>query len=68
MFSTRTIFSSHAVLFDETFSSELAHTPRPYSEALKTHLAVSYIPHDTSSHEETGEIITFAQFNEGGLL
>ena len=30
--------------------------------------AVSYIPCATSSREQTGNIITFAQFKEGGLL
>ena len=30
--------------------------------------AVSYIPYDTFSKEKTGDIITFAQFGEGGLL
>ena len=29
---------------------------------------VSYTPYDTSSKEQTGNIITFAQFEEGGLL
>ena len=40
----------------------------PYSEALAMRPAVSYIPYATSSHEQTGDIITFAQFEEGGLL
>ena len=31
-------------------------------------LAVSYVPYDTSSREQTGDIITFAQFEEGRLL
>ena len=30
--------------------------------------AMSYIPYATSSRGETGDIITFAQFEEGGLL
>ena len=30
--------------------------------------AVSYTPYATSSRGETGGIITFAQFEEGGLL
>ena len=29
---------------------------------------VSYIPYATSSHEQTGDIITFAHFEEGGLV
>ena len=30
--------------------------------------AVSCIPYDTSSREQTGDIITFEMFEEGGLL
>ena len=30
--------------------------------------AVSYIIYDTWSHEQTGEIITFVQFEEENLL
>ena len=30
--------------------------------------AVSYTPYATSLKEQTGDIITFAQFEEGGLL
>ena len=30
--------------------------------------AVTYTPYDTSSKEKTGDIIMFAQFEEGGLL
>ena len=30
--------------------------------------AVSYIPYDTSSSEQIGDIITFAQFEDGNLL
>ena len=31
-------------------------------------LPATYTPYDTSSEEQTGDIITFAQFEEGGLL
>ena len=41
---------------------------QPYSEATGMHLAVTYTPHATSSREQTGDIITFAQFEEGVLL
>ena len=44
--------------------SVLAYTSRLYSESLSMHPAVSYIPYGTSSHEQTGNIITFAQFEE----
>ena len=30
--------------------------------------AVSYIPHATLSYEKTGNIITFAQFEESNLV
>ena len=30
--------------------------------------AVTYTPYATSSKEKTGDVITFAQFEEGGLL
>ena len=39
-----------------------------YAEAMAMQLAVSYIPYDTSAREQTGDIITFAPFEEGNLL
>ena len=59
---------SHDFLFAKTFSSAIAYTPRPYSESLATRRAVLYIPYATSSHEQTGNIITFSQFEEGCFL
>ena len=41
---------------------------RPYSEALMMKPEVSYIPYATSYNEQTGDIINFAQFEEGGLV
>ena len=41
---------------------------QPYAESMSVRPAVSYIPYATSSRGETGDIITFAQFEEGGLL
>ena len=41
---------------------------RPYSEAMDMHPAVTYTPYATSSKEQTDDIITFAQFEEGNLL
>ena len=32
------------------------------------HPSVTYTPYDTSSKDQTGNIITFAQFEEGDLL
>ena len=65
---TQKIVSSHDLVFDETFSSVLSYTSHPYSEALAMQSVVLYIPYTTSSHEQTGDIITFAQFEEGDLL
>ena len=39
-----------------------------YSEAMAIRPEVTYTPYDTSSKEKTGDIIMFAQFEEGGLL
>ena len=49
-------------------SSALAYTSRPYLEALAMQPLVSYIPYTTSSHEQNGDIITFAQFEEVNLV
>ena len=46
----------------------LAYTSQPYSEAVDMRPDVTYTPYATSSREKTGNIITFAQFEEGGLL
>ena len=35
---------------------------------MAIHMDVSYIPCATSSGEQTGDIIMFVQFEEGGLL
>ena len=59
--------SSHDVAFEKCFSSTLEYTSHSYSEALAMQTAVSYIPYATSSHEQTGNIITFSQFEEGNL-
>ena len=55
-------------MFDEIFSSALSYTSRPYAEAMAMHPAVTYTPYATSSKEQTGDIITFAQFEEGNLI
>ena len=65
--STRKIISSYDVAFDEILSSVLAYMPQPYSEAIATRPAVAYTPCATSSREQTGNIITFAQFEEGNI-
>ena len=60
--STRKIISSYDVVFDESFSSALAYTSRPYSEATAMRPAVTYTPYATSSKEQTGDIIIFTHF------
>ena len=65
---TRKIISSYDVVFDKSFSSALAYTSRPYSEAMAMSLAVTYTPYATSLKEQTGDIIMFAQFKAGGIL
>ena len=41
---------------------------RPYSEAMAMHLEVTYTPYATSLREQTGDVITFTQFEEGNIL
>ena len=41
---------------------------RPYSKAVVMSLAVTYTPYGTSSREQTGDIITFAPFEDGNIL
>ena len=66
--STRKIISSYDVVFDEMFSNALAYTSQLYSEAMVMLLAVTYTPCATYSRKQTGNIITFAQFEKGNLL
>ena len=65
--STRKVISLYDVVFDETFSSALAYTSRPYSEAVAVRPAVTYTLYATSSKEQTGDVITFAQFEKGNI-
>ena len=55
-------------MFDESFSSALAYKSQPYSEEMAMRPEVTYTPCATSSREQTGNIITFAQFEEGNIL
>ena len=66
--STRKIISSNDVVFGESFSSALAYTSRPYSEATAMRPAVTYTLYATSPKEQTGDAITFAQFEEEKIL
>ena len=60
--STRKVISSYDVMFDESFSSALSYTSRPYAEAMAMHPAVTYTPYATSSKEQTSNVIMLAQF------
>ena len=66
--STRKVISSYNVVFDESFSSALSYTSRPYAEAMAMRPTVTYTPYATSSKEQTGDVIMFAQVEEGNLL
>ena len=66
--STRKIISSYNVVFDEVYSSELSCISPPYSEAMAMRPAVTYTLYAASSKEQTGDVITFAQFEEGNIL
>ena len=55
-------------MFDESFSSALSYTSRPYAEAMAMCPTVTYTLYATSSKEKTGDVITFAQFEEGNLI
>ena len=65
---TRKIIYSYGVVFDEKKSSALAYISRPYSEVMAIRPAVTYTPYDASLKEQNGNIITFAQFDDGNLL
>ena len=60
--SRRKIVSSYDVVFVESFSGTLEYTSQNYSETMAMRPDVSHIPYATSSKEQTGDIIMFAQF------
>ena len=62
--STRKVLSSYDVVFDESFSSALSHTSRPYSEAMAMRPAVMFTAYATSPKEKPGGVIMFAQSEE----
>ena len=66
--STRKVISSYDVVFDESFSSLLSYTSRPYSEAMVMRKEVTYTPYAASLKEQTSDVIKFAQFEEGNIL
>ena len=59
---------SYDVVFDKSFCSALSYTSQPYLEAMAMRQAVTYTPYETSSNKQTGDVITFAQFEEGNIL
>ena len=65
---TRKLISSCDVVFDESVSSALSYTSQPYSEAMVMCPEVTYILYAMSSKEQTGDVITFTQFEEGNIL
>ena len=65
--STRKVISSYNVVFDESFSSALLYTSRTYSEVMAMRPKVTYTLYATSLKEHTGDVITFAQFEEGKI-
>ena len=62
--STRKVILLYDVVFDKSFSSALSYTSRPYAEAMEMRPTVTYTPYATSSKEQTGDVINFAQFEE----
>ena len=66
--NTKKIIPSYDVEFDKNKSSALAYTSRPYSEAMAMRPAVTYTPYATSLKEQTGNIITFTQFEGENIL
>ena len=66
--SSSKIISSYDLVFHESLSSALAYTPQPYPEALAMRPYMTYKLCDTSSREQTGNIITFAQFEKENIL
>ena len=65
---TRKITYSYDVVFGDIFSSTLAYISQPYSESMAMCTSVSYTPYAKYPREKTGNIIKFAQFEEGDLL
>ena len=66
--STRKIISSYDFIFYEILSNTLSYTSQPYAEVMTMRPSISYIPCATSSKEQTDNIITFTQFEEGNLV
>ena len=65
---TKKVILSYDVRFDESFVSAMPYSSRPYAEAMAMRQTVTYTPYATSSKEQTGDLITFAQFEEVNVL
>ena len=52
----------------KVFSCALAYMSRPYSEAMAMRPAVTYTLYATSLREQTGDVVTLSQFEEGNIL
>ena len=68
MYLVNGIYFLHITLYLIKSSSALTCTQCPYSETLAMQPVVLYIRYVTSTNEQTGYIITFAQFEEGDLV
>ena len=66
--NTWKVISLYDVMFDKSFSSALSYTSRPYAEAMEMCPEVTFTRYAKSSKEQTGDVITFAQFEEGNWL
>ena len=66
--STRKVVLSYDVMFDKSVSSALSYTSQPYAEAMAMRPTVMYTLYATSYQEQTGDVITLTQFEEGNLL
>ncbi|MGH3053653.1 MAG: hypothetical protein ACRDL7_01585 [Gaiellaceae bacterium] len=64
--STRQIVVSADVAYDESFSSAIAFTEKPFHDALSLRPSVSFVSRPSTTTEMTGDIITFAAPLEEG--
>ena len=65
--SNRKVISLYNVVFDKSFSSAFSYTSLTYSESMVMRLEVTHTPYGTSPREQTGDVITFTQSEEGNI-
>ena len=65
--SKRKIISPYDVVFDEIFYSALAYTSQKCSEAMVMRPEMTYTTYGTSLRQQTGNISTLAQLEEGNI-